>query len=88
MIGFGIIREMTKEELIDELLAHNRVALMTNPRAELRAMVVEFRLQELRNRLTAEAGISIVQSSVFGGHAEIEEIDGGDDDGGSAPAIA
>lgn len=56
LTGFGMLKDMTKEELIDEILTYHRRALeKTDDIRELRALVIGNRVNDYRNRLAAEA---------------------------------
>lgn len=57
MIGFKVIKEMSKDELIEEILEGQRQELGNKDTTELKAMVVEFRVMHTREALTKEAGI-------------------------------
>lgn len=66
LTGFTLIKDMSREELIEELVKWQRKRLMTAPEiGALRGMVVAARLDEYRATLTAEAGL--VEVTVMGG---------------------
>lgn len=69
---FKKIAEMTKDEMIDEILNEQRVMLAENDLPTLKAMIVDFRLMDARKKLEADAGITI-QRSIFGATAEDAE---------------
>lgn len=58
LTGFGMIKDMTPDELIEEILSHQRKILeeMDNVN-QLRANVVELRVNDYKKRLAAEAGL-------------------------------
>lgn len=56
-IGFAVIKEMTKEEMIDEILAGQRARMMEESLPQVRAMVVNYRLDSIKRTLIAEAGL-------------------------------
>lgn len=58
MTGFQIIGEMTKEELLEEIIAHQRMHLDGMNIDNLRRSVIQIRLEEYQARLFAEAGVS------------------------------
>ena len=62
IMGLRIINEMTREQLITELLAHQRRVLEKQDNATLKGHVVEFRVSEYRDRAIKEAGIVVDQS--------------------------
>lgn len=55
--GFKLIRDMTKAELIEEILAEQREFLLKAELDQLRLRVVQFRLHDVQQRLLAESGI-------------------------------
>ena len=57
--GFKIIGEMSKEELIDEILSINRSLLSSAELDNLRLAVIRYRLEEVQVRLVAESGIDM-----------------------------
>lgn len=65
MIGFKIISEMTREELIAEILDHNRVALEARDIPTLKGMVINNRLEAAKDALIKEAKITTI-SGPFG----------------------
>lgn len=56
-VGFDFIKEMSREQLIDEILAHQRELMEPLEVGILRANVVELRVQDYKKRLAAEAGL-------------------------------
>jgi hypothetical protein len=56
-IGFNFIKEMTKEDLIEEVLKHQRRRLEEVPITTLRIEVIEQRVNEYKKRLADEAGV-------------------------------
>lgn len=60
IVGSKLIGLMTKDELIDELLAHQRAEFEEQNITDLKAMVVNSRMEGYRNRLLAEAGLKTV----------------------------
>lgn len=57
MFGMRIIKEMTEEELIEELLYWQRKELEKMNQKSLRANVVNVRLQTVKNRMLDEANL-------------------------------
>lgn len=72
MIGFKIIKEMSKEELIDEILAGQRKELEEKELLELKSIVIEFRVLHTREALTKEAGLKR-QDGPFGSSITTED---------------
>lgn len=72
MMGFEFIKEMPKENMIEEILAHQRELLMEMEITALKATIIDIRVNALRKRLTEEAGITVTPG-IFG--ASIEEKD-------------
>lgn len=58
LVGFALLKDATKDELIEEILTYNRRTLekCTDIR-ELYAMVIGNRVNDYRNRLAEEAGM-------------------------------
>lgn len=65
MMGFKIIREMTKEEMVEELLAGQRVAMNKADLDTLKGYVIQARLHQTHERLMEEADIERPQG-IFG----------------------
>jgi len=61
MMGFKIIGEMTREELVDEIMHFQRRIMEEQDTADLKSLIIDFRLAETRKRLEKEAGIKITQ---------------------------
>lgn len=57
LLGFTLLKDATKEVLIDELLAHQRRAMQEADINNLRANVIDARVSEYRKRLSDEAGL-------------------------------
>lgn len=58
--GFKFISEMTKEEMIEEIVACNREMLEAShlSKKSLASMVVDARVESLRRKLNKEAGLA------------------------------
>ncbi|HEY6022097.1 MAG TPA: hypothetical protein VIY48_20185 [Candidatus Paceibacterota bacterium] len=65
MIGFKIIGEMSKEDLIEEILAAQRAKLTATDVSALKVAVINHRVEATRDALVVEAGLT-VQSGPFG----------------------
>ena len=65
-IGFKVIKEMTREELIEEVLAVQRAQLNEMTIKNLRHNVADFRVAEMTKRIHAEAGVRILPG-ILGG---------------------
>lgn len=65
MIGFKILNEMSKEELIEEIIDSARSRLEGLSQANLLAQVINLRVEATRNSLVREAGLE-TQESPFG----------------------
>lgn len=74
-IGFSIIGEMSKEQLIDEIVEHQRKAMRLLEIEQLKAHVIDFRMAETRKRLEEEAGIR-VHHGILGTHVCTEDCEG------------
>jgi hypothetical protein len=59
-IGFKIIKEMTREELIGEILDNQRAAAEELDLSTLRHHVADFRIAEMTKRIHKEAGLKQV----------------------------
>lgn len=57
-LGFSLIGEMSKKDLIEEIVIAQRKVLADRDVADLRAFVVQLRTTAVRERLMAEAGIN------------------------------
>lgn len=58
-IGINTIKEMTREELIEELLVGQRVRMAEEDVNQLRALVVNYRLDAIRRNLVEDAGLTM-----------------------------
>lgn len=56
-IGIKPIKEMTREELIYEIIEVNRIGLEGQSMGQLKAGVAQLRLSDYKERLLKEAGI-------------------------------
>lgn len=72
--GIELTGDMTKEQLVAEIQAHNREMLMGTPLAELKALVIDSRMNKYRSRLEKEAKVE-VHRSMFGTHVREQEQD-------------
>lgn len=57
LTGFILLKEASREALIDEILAHQRKIMQDTDINNLRANVIDLRVKEYRDRLTNEAGL-------------------------------
>jgi len=71
--GFAIIKDMCKEDLIDEILANQRKHLLTCEVADLKGSVVAYRVERYKESLISEAGIKVTPG-IFGS-AKVEDED-------------
>jgi hypothetical protein len=62
--GFKIIRDMTKEEIIEELVASQRVIMEAQTLDCLKQHLIHFRTVAVQKRLCEEADL---EPTVFGG---------------------
>lgn len=74
-IGIKPIGEMTKEELIDEIIDVNRVNLNKQNMDELRMGVVNLRLADYKNRLIAGIGFKTIWSPLGDMYEKDDEND-------------
>lgn len=65
MNGFNFLSDMTREELIDEIMENQREIAQTYSDDQLKAAVIEYRVNATRRRLEAEAGIKVTRG-LFG----------------------
>lgn len=59
LLKYKIIREMSKEELVEEILNHYRSHLMDHDTTDLKKTVIANRVEAVQNRLLTEAGLKI-----------------------------
>lgn len=59
-VGFQIIREMTKEELMEEIAQNQRAQLEEMELPALRHIVADFRIKEATKRIHSEAGLKSI----------------------------
>lgn len=71
---FLLIGEMSKEDLIAELLSHQRVRFGEMDIPHLRALVIDARMQAFHERLITEAKLQR-SGSPFGGYVSTDEDD-------------
>lgn len=57
LTGFNMLRDMTKEQLIGEILEQHRGTLEGMELPQLRVNVIELRVQDYKRRLAEEAGV-------------------------------
>lgn len=69
MLGFSLINEMSKDQLIDEFLLHQRKELEKMEMPILKGQIITIRVNAYRERLEKEAGVSLHQG-IFGTHVE------------------
>ncbi|HTS10105.1 MAG TPA: hypothetical protein VMP68_31370 [Candidatus Eisenbacteria bacterium] len=55
--GFGFLKEMSREELTEELIGYTRERLTELSIENLRANVIDKRVERYKQRLAAEAGL-------------------------------
>lgn len=72
MRGINLMNEMTREDLINEILADQREILERAELPHLKAMVIDQRLAAYRERLEQEAGIT-VHRGILGSSVEDRE---------------
>lgn len=71
-VGFKIIKEMSREELIDEIMDNQRAQAEEMETVNLRATVASSRIAEASRRIKAEAGIEM-EGGLFG--TTVREVD-------------
>lgn len=57
MVGFNLIKDMTKEELIEEIIHHHQREYAKHEVHDLRHAVIQIRLINFKERLTNEADL-------------------------------
>lgn len=72
--GIKFIKEMTREELIDEILVNQRAQLEEMDLNGLRHHVADFRIREATKRIHTEAGLKHV-AGILGGMVVPEDED-------------
>lgn len=55
MIGFKIIGEMTRDELVDEFLAHQREEIIKQTTDDIKKVIINMRMVDVNRRMVAEA---------------------------------
>ena len=73
--GFKIIKEMTKAELIKEILDNQEVQLKHMELIQLRSTVADFRIAEMTKRINKEAGIKVTRGFLSSGVELDDESD-------------
>lgn len=64
MIGLNFINEMSKEDLIEEILAVHKDKLATRSINELKIEVINIRIERARDALVKEAGLETRQGAL------------------------
>ncbi len=64
LVGFDFLKNMTKEQLIDEIVFHQRRLMAQSSMENLRANVIDYRVKAYKDRLCDEAGL--IGGGVFG----------------------
>jgi hypothetical protein len=68
MIGFALIKEMSKDDMIEEMLSHQRTAWKAMNRHDLIHMLIQGRLIRYKERLTSESDLGeCSHGGFFGG---------------------
>lgn len=70
--GIKFIKEMSKEELIEEVVTNQRAQLDEMKINQLRHLVADFRIQEATKRIHIEAGLKVTPG-IFGGMVTSDE---------------
>lgn len=78
-----LIGEMSKEDMIAELLSHQRLRFGELETVNLRTLVVDARMSAYHRRLIAEARLQH-NGGMFGGYST---LDGEEDSGGDAQRV-
>lgn len=65
MMGINFINEMTREDLVHEILAAQRVKLLVADITELKVAVINLRVEATRDALVKEAGLK-TEGGFFG----------------------
>ncbi len=58
MVGFNLIKDMEKDELIDEIIHHHRKAYSKESLHNLQHGVIQIRLENYKERLVTEAELN------------------------------
>ena len=72
--GFKVIRDMTREEMLAELLAYQRRILEPQETMQLRSYIATARLEAYKKRLLDEAGLRET-GGLLGGLVATEDSD-------------
>lgn len=59
MIGFKVIGEMSRDDLIEELLAHQRESAIKQTTDDLKKLIISMRMHDVHRRLITEARLGI-----------------------------
>lgn len=78
-LGFKVIGEMAKEELIEEILATQRIILDSMTMTDLKQHVVQGRVAAVTKRLYEEAGITPCGIGGLFGATHAHSVDGEDE---------
>lgn len=62
--GFEFLKDMTREQLIDEIVVGQRELMQESSMDNLRANVIDLRVKHYKDRLCSEAGL--IGSTLFG----------------------
>lgn len=73
--GIKIIKEMTREELIEEVIVNQRAQLAEMKTSKLRHLIADFRIQEATKRIHKEAGFKTVPGMLGGLTIQDEDAD-------------
>lgn len=76
MRGLQPLNELDKEAVIAELLDYIKEALEKEEPHILKARLIDHRIEEVRARLTKEAGIEM-HTGIFGTHVQPKDEDNG-----------
>jgi len=72
--GIKFIKEMSKEELIEEVTSNQRAQLEEMTVGSIRHLVADFRIQAVTKRIHLEAGLKVVPG-ILGGMLTSDEED-------------
>lgn len=64
MIGFKVIGDMSRDELIEEMLGHQRTMAQRQTTEALKQLIISMRMTEIHHRLIKEANLE--PSTVWG----------------------
>lgn len=66
MAGFNVLKDMSDDELVEEIISHQRKELSKQKRQQLMEIVIQMRLCNYKERLKTESGIQWGMTGLMG----------------------